>query len=199
MRSLSCCALPIRLWARRSGNPRRSRYPGCRYRCRYTAPGHGPDDYVIGQKYGLEPLTRLARTALICRALIRRWMRERLQSERHRRCAAAGKRRVLHVEKMQHSYPCCWRHKTPSSSARRRSGSSAWIRKVCVRVTERDQRRAVDPGLGPGAYQSMVANRPDWCISRQRTWGVRCHCSCTKTRKSCIRVPSNCGRSGKTR
>lgn len=40
----------------------------------FTAPGHGPDDYVIGQKYGLEPLTRLARTALICRALIRRWM-----------------------------------------------------------------------------------------------------------------------------
>ncbi len=36
-------------------------------------------------------------------------------------------------------------------------------------VAERDQRRAVDPGLGPARIESMVANRPDWCISRQRT------------------------------
>ncbi|MGC6746385.1 class I tRNA ligase family protein [Escherichia coli] len=52
-------------------------------------------------------------------------------------------------------------------------------------------RRAVDPGLGRARIESMVANRPDWCISRQRTWAYRCHCSCTKTRKSCIRVLSN--------
>ncbi len=38
----------------------------------HTAPGHGPDDYVIGQKYGTKPLTRLARTALTCRAHIQR-------------------------------------------------------------------------------------------------------------------------------
>ncbi|MBW9309062.1 hypothetical protein FA039_01925 [Escherichia coli] len=41
-------------------------------------------------------------------------------------------------------------------------------RSACA-VTERDQRRAVDPGLGRARIESMVANRPDWCISRQRT------------------------------
>ncbi len=40
----------------------------------HTAPGHGPDDYVMVRNTAWKPLTRLARTALICRALIRRWM-----------------------------------------------------------------------------------------------------------------------------
>jgi isoleucyl-tRNA synthetase len=39
---------------------------------------------------------------------------------------------LLHVEKMQHSYPCCWRHKSPIIFRATRSGSSAWIRKACA-------------------------------------------------------------------
>ncbi len=61
----------------------------------HTAPGHGPDDYVIGQNAAWKPLTRLARTALICRYLPDAGWRERFQSERHRCCAAAGKRRAV--------------------------------------------------------------------------------------------------------
>ncbi len=196
MQSLSCCALPSVYGLRRSGNPRRSRYPGCRTGAVHTAPGHGPDDYVIGQNMVWKPLTRLARTVLICRALPDAGWRERLQGERYCRCAATEKGALLHVEKMQHSYPCCWLTKRRSSSARHRSGSSAWIRRSACAVTERDQRRAVDPGLGQARIESMVANRPDWCISRQPPGAYRCHCSCTKTRKSCIRYPRTDGRSG---
>ncbi|XNM58263.1 hypothetical protein ACLK1S_00145 [Escherichia coli] len=93
-----------------------------------------PDDYVIGQKYSLETAnpvgpdgTYLPGTyptldgvnvfkandivvALLCR--------------KKARCCTL---------EMQHSYPCCWRHKTPIILAQRRRGSSAWIGKVCVR------------------------------------------------------------------
>ncbi len=50
---------------------------------------------------------------------------------------------------MQHSYPCCWRHKTPIIfRARPRSGSSAWIRRASSTVPERIKRRSVDPRTG---------------------------------------------------
>jgi isoleucyl-tRNA synthetase len=68
---------------------------------------------------------------------------------------------------MQHSYPCCWRHKSPiivRPAVVREHGSES----VARAVAERDQRRAVDSGWGQARIESMVANRPDWCISRQR-------------------------------
>ncbi|MFP1461500.1 class I tRNA ligase family protein [Escherichia coli] len=98
---------------------------------------------------------------------------------------------------MQHSYACCWRHKTPIIFR----ATPQWFsqhrseRSACA-VTERDQRRAVDPGLGPGTIEWMVANRPDWCISRQRTWAYRCHCSCTRHGRAASAYPRTDGRSG---
>ncbi len=61
---------------------------------------------------------------------------------------------LLHVEKLQHSYPCCWRHKSPIIFR----ATPQWFRehgsgRPARAVAERDQRRAVDPGLGPGAYR----------------------------------------------
>ncbi|STM08329.1 isoleucyl-tRNA synthetase [Escherichia coli] len=99
---------------------------------------------------------------------------------------------LLHVEKMQHSYPCCWRHKTPiifratpqwfvsmdqkglrAQSLKEIKGVQ-WIPDWARRVSSRwllTVLTGVSPVSAPGAY--------------------RCHCSCTKTRKSCIRVLSN--------
>ncbi len=63
-------------------------------------------------------------------------------------------RALLHVEKMQHSYPCCWRHKTPIIFRATPQWFVSMDQKASAcAVTERDQRRAVDPGLGPGAYR----------------------------------------------
>ncbi|MDH3388415.1 MAG: class I tRNA ligase family protein, partial [Gammaproteobacteria bacterium] len=79
----------------------------------------------------------------------------------------------IHVEKYQHSYPHCWRHKTPiifratpqwfisMEQAGLRSLAMAEIKKV----------RWV-PSWGQARIESMIENRPDWCISRQRYWGV---------------------------
>jgi len=80
---------------------------------------------------------------------------------------------LLHDAKLQHSYPVCWRHKTPiifratpqwfigMNAAGLRDGALAEIDKV-----------EWVPDWGKARIQGMVENRPDWCISRQRTWGV---------------------------
>ena len=70
-------------------------------------------------------------------------------------------------------------------SAPPRSGSSAWTAspdkaRRCASGRSKASRRPVFPGLGPVAPAAMIANRPDWCISRQRNWGVPILSSCFK-------------------
>ncbi|EEC8256413.1 class I tRNA ligase family protein, partial [Escherichia coli] len=80
---------------------------------------------------------------------------------------------LLHVEKMQHSYPCCWRHKTPIIFR----ATPQWFVSMDqkgLRAQSLKEIKGVQwiPDWGQARIESMVANRPDWCISRQRTWGV---------------------------
>lgn len=76
-------------------------------------------------------------------------------------------------KKMQHSYPCCWRHKTPIIFR----ATPQWfvsMDKEGLRQQSLKEIKGVQwiPDWGQARIESMVANRPDWCISRQRTWGV---------------------------
>jgi isoleucyl-tRNA synthetase len=120
----------------------------------HTAGGHGPDDYNISLKYGLEianpvgpdgsylPGTYPALDGInVFKAndIIVDMLRDRGA--------------LLHVENAAQLSHAAGVTSRRSSSVRPRSGSSAWIRKACARSPERDQRRAVDPGLGPGAYR----------------------------------------------
>ncbi len=97
---------------------------------------------------------------------------KRLTASSLRCCVSVA--RCFYVEKLQHSYPCCWRHKSPiifprHSAVVREHGSERPARAVA----ERDQKGVQwIPDWGQARIESMVANRPDWCISRQRTWGV---------------------------
>lgn len=80
---------------------------------------------------------------------------------------------LLHVEKMQHSYPCCWRHKSPIIFR----ATPQWFVSMDqkgLRAQSLKEIKGVQwiPDWGQARIESMVANRPDWCISRQRTWGV---------------------------
>jgi isoleucyl-tRNA synthetase len=80
---------------------------------------------------------------------------------------------LLHVEKLQHSYPCCWRHKTPVIFR----ATPQWFVSMDQKgLREQSLKEIKDvqwiPDWGQARIESMVANRPDWCISRQRTWGV---------------------------
>ena len=192
----------------------------------HTAPAHGLDDYFVGQKYNLPTDNPVgddgkfaANLPLVGGLFV--WKAndvviDALQTSDH----------LLHIEKMQHSYPHCWRHKTPiifratpqwfigmgnrgqrteditsdlavvfgqpsrmaSSSTR---GQNSAIDKL---VQEKREHGAVQvkhdglslrelankaveqteffPSWGRARLEAMIKNRPDWCVSRQRSWGV---------------------------
>jgi isoleucyl-tRNA synthetase len=96
----------------------------------------------------------------------------------------AEKNLLLKHDKLQHSYPHCWRHKTPiifrattqwfvrmdAPSAKAVAGSGG----VALRQAALDaiEQTAFYPAWGQPRLRAMIANRPDWCVSRQRNWGV---------------------------
>ena len=139
----------------------------------HIAPGHGHDDYVAGLKYGLEVYNPVgndgkfyADIPLVGGQSI--W---------------AGNKTVLQVltdnghllaeEKIQHSYPHCWRHKTPIIFRATRQ----WFIGMDKEGLRAKAMQAVDdteffPSWGRARLEAMMKNRPDWCVSRQRNWGV---------------------------
>jgi len=139
----------------------------------HTAPGHGEEDFMIGQVYDL-PVTSpvgpdgryLENVELFAGEMV--WA-----ANEHVLEVMREHRTLLHTEPFEHSYPHCWRHKTPTAfrvtpqwfismdQGGLRDGALEAIRTV----------RWI-PGWGEERIVGMVANRPDWCISRQRSWGV---------------------------
>ena len=140
----------------------------------HTAPGHGAEDFIVGQKYGLEvanpvggngcylPGTGAGLDGLFvfkANKVVVELLKER--------------NALLHFENIEHSYPCCWRHKTPVIYR----ATPQWfisMDKQGLRAQSLKEIKQVRwiPDWGQARIETMVANRPDWCISRQRTWGV---------------------------
>ncbi|ETS32449.1 Isoleucyl-tRNA synthetase [Photorhabdus khanii NC19] len=140
----------------------------------HTAPGHGPDDFVIGQKYDLEvanpvgpngcylPGTHPSLDGMFvfkANDIITDILREN--------------HALLHLEKLQHSYPCCWRHKAPIIFR----ATPQWFVSMDQNGLRKQSLKEIKgvqwiPGWGQARIEAMVENRPDWCISRQRTWGT---------------------------
>jgi isoleucyl-tRNA synthetase len=160
----------------------------------HTAPAHGTDDYLIGKVYGLpvnNPVGDDGRfvagtPALGVGELAGKsvWEANPLVLEE---LAANG--HLLKSEKIQHSYPHCWRHKTPIIFR----ATTQWFIGMDHRPTSTEAaatplseeeptlrwcaERAVDetrffPTWGRARLEAMMRTRPDWCVSRQRNWGV---------------------------
>lgn len=140
----------------------------------HTAPGHGAEDFIVGQKYGLEvanpvggngcylPGTGAGLDGLFV------FKANKVVIEILKENNA-----LLHFENIEHSYPCCWRHKTPVIYR----ATPQWfisMDKQGLRAQSLKEIKQVRwiPDWGQARIETMVANRPDWCISRQRTWGV---------------------------
>ncbi|MEK8090475.1 isoleucine--tRNA ligase [Thermithiobacillus plumbiphilus] len=139
----------------------------------HTAPGHGQEDYEVGLKYGLaaenpvdnrgvfKPDTAFFAGQHVLKA-------NPLVLDKLRETGA-----LVHAEDYPHSYPHCWRHKTPLIFR----ATPQWFIGM-ERNNLRDKAlQAIDdtrwlPEWGQARIHSMVANRPDWCVSRQRSWGV---------------------------
>ncbi len=139
----------------------------------HTAPGHGQDDYVVGSRYGIEvdnpvggdghflPDTPLFAGEFVFDANPK--VIEVLQENK----------RLLRHQNLRHSYPHCWRHKTPIIFR----ATPQWfisLEKNGLRQRALETIKEVEwlPDWGEERIRLMVENRPDWCVSRQRFWGV---------------------------
>jgi isoleucyl-tRNA synthetase len=141
--------------------------------CVHTAPGHGQDDFIVGQKYGLEVFNPVQDNGLFIADLgVVGGMHVSKANEPVLEALTAAGRLVAH-EKIKHSYPHCWRHKTPlifrATAQWFISMDAAGLHKRAVETIDEVQWL---PEWGKARIEGMMKDRPDWCISRQRTWGV---------------------------
>ncbi|WP_221933328.1 isoleucine--tRNA ligase [Pseudoluteimonas lycopersici] len=150
----------------------------------HTAPGHGQEDFVVGQKYGLVekysaaqlnpvdgrgvylPSTPAADGVELAGMHV--WKANDALVEVLRANEA-----LLAFSKLTHSYPHCWRHKTPIAFR----ATPQWFISMTQANLREDALAAIKtvtwyPAWGEARIAGMVADRPDWTISRQRTWGV---------------------------
>jgi isoleucyl-tRNA synthetase len=139
----------------------------------HTAPAHGQEDYVIGSRYGLKvenpvgPDGRFLPETPLFAGLHVFAANERVIDT----LKAQG--RLLRVARLRHSYPHCWRHKIPVIFR----ATPQWfigmdLHGLRARALEEIRKVRFTPDWGEARIRGMVENRPDWCISRQRSWGV---------------------------
>ncbi len=139
----------------------------------HTAPAHGQDDYVVGKKYNL-PLDNpvgdngcyISTTPLFAGLHVNA-ANERIIEELKSHDA------LLYQTKITHSFPHCWRHKTPLIFR----STPQWFISMEQNNLRMMALAAIEnvhwiPDWGQSRIFNMVDKRPDWCISRQRTWGV---------------------------
>ncbi|MBV9914619.1 MAG: isoleucine--tRNA ligase [Sinobacteraceae bacterium] len=139
----------------------------------HTAPGHGLDDFIVGQRYGL-PVTNpvggdgrfLPDTPLVAGLHVDKATPVLITALQERG-------RLLHHESYRHSYPHCWRHKSPIIFRATPQWFISMDQQGLRAHTLRDIPKVTwTPAWGEQRITGMIENRPDWCISRQRIWGV---------------------------
>ena len=141
--------------------------------CVHTAPGHGVDDYVIGSQYNLEVYNPVGSNGCFLPDTELFAGEHVLKANGHVIEVLQEKNHLLYSETIQHSYPHCWRHKTPVIFR----ATPQWFISMDDKGL-RDKAMAEIkntrwlPDWGQQRIEAMVSDRPDWCISRQRSWGV---------------------------
>ncbi len=139
----------------------------------HTAPAHGQDDFVVGQKYHLEVYNPVDGNGVYLPDT-QHFAGQHVLKANAAIVALLQERGVLlHHEEYVHSYPHCWRHKTPIIFR----ATPQWFVSMQQQGLLDKSLAAVAgvqwlPEWGRARIDGMLANRPDWCISRQRTWGV---------------------------
>jgi isoleucyl-tRNA synthetase len=144
----------------------------------HTAPSHGADDFATGVKYKLD-LTTNVDAAGVIRTGLPEYAGKKVFDANAPIVELLKTRGVLlHSEKLQHSYPHCWRCHNPIIFR----ATEQWFISMetpmegggTLRSRTLDEIKSVkwDPAWGEERISNMIETRPDWCISRQRVWGV---------------------------
>jgi isoleucyl-tRNA synthetase len=156
----------------------------------HTAPAHGMDDFYTGQRYGIDPTSRVDAAGHI-HVDPAAWNSPNPPAFDGMKVFAANpvimamleeRGALLGGAQLEHSYPHCWRCHHPvifrateqwfislETPVKRGDGSETTYRQLAI---EEIDKVVWDPAWGKERITNMIATRPDWCISRQRIWGV---------------------------
>ena len=139
----------------------------------HTAPDHGVDDFITGKKYDLGILNNVGAKGTY-ESFVEKFAGEHVYKvETHILEELTAANKLVLSESFQHSYPHCWRTGTPIIFR----ATPQWFVSMEKENLRRDALAAIKkvrwvPAWGEARIDSMIATRPDWCISRQRYWGV---------------------------
>ncbi|MFO7763250.1 MAG: isoleucine--tRNA ligase [Wenzhouxiangellaceae bacterium] len=139
----------------------------------HTAPGHGQEDFDIGRVYDLPVVNPIDGRGVFLEDTPEVGGEFVWKANDRLVDILREKGALLCAEPFGHSYPHCWRHKTPTAFRT----TPQWFISMDQADLRADALEAIDgvrwvPDWGKARIRGMVENRPDWCISRQRTWGV---------------------------
>ena len=141
--------------------------------CVHTAPAHGQDDYQVGLKYELATENPVMSNGVFTpeAPLVGGMYVTKANGVIIEALQASGA--LMAHKAFMHSYPHCWRHKTPIIFR----ATPQWFVSMSQQGLLNDAKAAADgvswvPDWGKARIDAMLADRPDWCISRQRTWGA---------------------------
>jgi isoleucyl-tRNA synthetase len=144
----------------------------------HTAPSHGAEDFVTGVKYGLDATSNVDEKGILRNGLPEYTGKRVWDANQPIIELLKSRNALLHSEKTEHSYPHCWRCHNPVIFR----ATEQWFISMetpmkgggTLRSRTLDEIKKVkwDPPWGEERLSNMIATRPDWCISRQRVWGV---------------------------
>ncbi len=139
----------------------------------HTAPGHGQEDYVAGRKYDLKVDNPVAGNGVFVEGTPIFAGEHVFKANAHVVAVLQDQNALLYSESISHSYPHCWRHKTPiifrATPQWFISMDQAGLRD---RALQEINKVHWLPEWGEARIRGMIENRPNWCISRQRHWGA---------------------------
>jgi len=141
--------------------------------CVHTAPAHGVDDFNVGKKYQLDVDNPVGANGVFLPDTERFGGQFVFKANDQIIDTLKEMKRLMHFEPIVHSYPHCWRHRKPIIF---RATLQWFISMDQMKLREKALQSIKDvkwiPGWGEARIESMISGRPDWCISRQRTWGT---------------------------
>ena len=148
----------------------------------HTAPSHGAEDFITGVKYGLDATSNVDEKGILRNGLPEYTGKRVWEANQPIMDLLKSRGALLHAEKTEHSYPHCWRCHNPVifrateqwfiSMETPMPGRKSKDDTLRARTLEEIKHVKWDPAWGEERLSNMIATRPDWCISRQRVWGV---------------------------
>ena len=143
--------------------------------CVHTAPAHGLDDYNVGTRYGISVDNPVGPDGCFVKGTEHFEGLNVFKANPEVIKLLQSNGSLLCARKIEHSYPHCWRHKTPVIFR----ATPQWFitmdgNGLRARALEEIKKVRWIPSWGQNRIEAMVSQRTDWCISRQRTWGMPC-------------------------